>query len=102
MSSLAKLTPKFLGQLCLVRTDMSGIDQQFIYHAHPVVAMIILIMISVLARRLYRFFLFISREIIRFICFCLLLSYSSIASTSLQWRSQPRPDARATPGHSSH
>ena len=44
MSSLAKLTPQFLGQLCLAR-NMSGIDQQFIHYAHPVVVFLILVMI---------------------------------------------------------
>ena len=50
MSSLAKLTPKFLGQLCLVK-NMSGIDQQFIHYIHPIFVSFILIMISMLARR---------------------------------------------------
>ena len=40
-------------------------------------------MISVLARRSRRVSLFISRGIIHFICFLLLLSYTSIATTSL-------------------
>ena len=39
MSSFAKLTPQFLGQLCLVR-NMSGIDQQFIHYIHPAVVML--------------------------------------------------------------
>ena len=82
MSSLAKLTPQFLGRLCLVR-NMSGIDQQFIHYVHPVVILFILIMISVLTRRSRRFSSFVSRGIIHFICFLLLLSYTSVASTSL-------------------
>ena len=82
MSSLAKLTPQFLGQLCLVR-DMSGIDQQFIHYIHPVVILSILILISVLARKSRRVSSFVSRGIIHFICFLLLLSYASVASTSL-------------------
>ena len=82
MSSLAKLTPQFLGQLCLVR-NMSGIDQQFIHYVHPLVVLFILIMISVLARRSRRVSSFVSRGIIHFICFLLLLSYTSVASTSL-------------------
>ena len=49
MSSLTKLTPQFLGQLCLVR-DMSGIDQQFIHYVHPAAVLFILIMISILAK----------------------------------------------------
>ena len=82
MSSFAKLTPQFLGRLCLVR-NMSGIDQQFIHYVHPVVILFILIMISVLIRRSRRLSSFVSRGIIHFICFLLLLSYTSVASTSL-------------------
>ena len=79
MFSFAKLTRQFLGQFCLVQ-DMSGIDQQFIHYVHPI---IILIMISILARRSHKVSPFISRGIIRFICFLLLLSYTSVATTSL-------------------
>ena len=82
MSSLTKLTPQFLGQLCLVR-DMSGIDQEFIHYAHPAAVLFILIMISMLARRSSRVSSFVSRGIIPFICFLLLLSYTSMATTSL-------------------
>ena len=82
MSSLTKLTPRFLGQLCLVRY-MSGIDQQFIHYAHPAAVSFILVMISMLARRSHTVSLFISRGVIRFICFLLLLSYTSVATTSL-------------------
>ena len=82
LSSLAKLTPRFLGQLCLVR-NMSGIDQQFIHYVHPIMISLTLIMISILARKSRRVSSFVSRGIIHFICFLLLLSYTSIASTSL-------------------
>ena len=82
MSSLAKLNPKFLGQLCLVE-NMSGIDQQFIHYAHPTFVSFILIMIRILARRSLRVSSFISRGIIHVICFLLLLSYTSVATTSL-------------------
>ena len=82
MSSFAKLTPQFLGQLCLVQ-NMSGIDQQFIHYVHPIVISFILIMISIIAKRSHRVSLFISRGIIHFICFLLLLSYTSAATTSL-------------------
>ena len=82
MSSLAKLTPQFLGQFCLVR-NMSGIDQQFIHYLHPLAVSLILVIISMLARRSHRFSSFISRAIIQFICFLLLLSYTSVATTSL-------------------
>ena len=82
MSSLAKLTPQFLGHLCLVR-NMSGIDQQVIHYIHPIIVSFILVMISMLARRSRRITAFISRGVIQFICILLLLSYTSIATTSL-------------------
>ena len=82
MSSLAKLTPQFLGQLCLIK-NMSGIDQQFIHYVHPIVVSLILVMISILARRSHKISSFISRGIIHFICFLLLLSYTSVTTTSL-------------------
>ena len=82
MSSLAKLTPQFLGRLCLVK-NMSGIDQQLIHYVHPIVVSLILVIISVLARRSRRISSFISRGIIHFICFLLLLSYTSVVTTSL-------------------
>ena len=82
ISSLAKLTPQFLGQLCLVR-NMSGIDQQFIHYVHPVVVFLILVVISRLARRSRKVSSLLSKGIISFICFLLLLSYTSVASTSL-------------------
>ena len=82
MSSIAKVTPQFLGQLCLV-TNMSGIDQQFIHYAHPLAVAIIVAMICLSARMSYKFSLFVSRGIIHVICFLLLLSYTSMATTSL-------------------
>ena len=78
ISSLAKLTPQFLGKLCLIR-NMSGIDQQFMHYVHPTAVSLIITVISMLARRSYRF-PFLNRGII---CFLLLLSYTSVTSTSL-------------------
>ena len=82
ISSTAKVKPQFLGQLCLV-TNMSGIDQQFIHYVHPLAVAIIVIIISLLARISYKFSSLISRGIIHVICFLLLLSYTSVATTSL-------------------
>ena len=82
MSSTSKVTPQFLGQLCLV-PNMSGIDQQFIHYAHPLAVAIIVALICVSARMSYKFSLFLSRGIIHVICFLLLLSYTSVATTSL-------------------
>ncbi|XP_065890261.1 uncharacterized protein [Dysidea avara] len=82
MSSIAKVTPQFLGQLCLV-TNMSGIDQQFIHYVHPIAVAIIIVVICLSARISYKFSSFVSRGIIHVICFLLLLSYTSVATTSL-------------------
>ena len=82
LSSFSKITPQFLGELCLT-TGMSGIDQQFIHYIHPSAVILILAVISLLARRSRRISTIISRGIIHVICLLLLLSYTSIASTSL-------------------
>ena len=82
MSSVAKIIPQFLGQFCFI-TNMSGIDQQFIHYIHPVAISLFLVMITVLARRSHRLSYFISKAIIRVICCLLLLSYTSLATTSL-------------------
>ena len=82
MSSIAKITPQFLGHLCLIE-NMSGIDQQFIHYIHPLAISVILMIICWLARKFKRLSTFISRGIIRVICFLLLLSYTSMATTSL-------------------
>ena len=82
ISSLSKITPQFLGEFCLT-TRMSGIDQQFIHYIHPSAIIVILVMISLLARYSRRLSAIISRGIIRVICLLLLLSYTSVASTSL-------------------
>ena len=82
MSSVAKVIPQFLGQFCFI-TNMSGIDQQFIHYIHPVAISLFLVMITVLARRSHRLSSFISKGIIHVICCLLLLSYTSLATTSL-------------------
>ena len=82
LSSFSKVTPQFLGELCLT-TGMSGIDQQFIHYIHPSAVILILAIISLLARRFRKVSAIISRGIIHVICLLLLLSYTSIASTSL-------------------
>ena len=82
MSSFSKITPRFLGGFCFTKA-MSGIDQQFVHYMHPSAAILILVVISLFARFSQRVSLFISRGIIHVICLLLLLSYTSIASTSL-------------------
>ena len=82
MSSSAKIIPQFLGKFCFIMS-ISGIDQQFIHYIHPVAVSLFLVMITVLARRSPKLASFISKEIIRVICYLLLLSYTSVATTSL-------------------
>ena len=83
LSSFAQLTPQFLGKLCFVK-GLSGIDQLFIHYSHAVGVSLLLLLIVVAARCSARISLFVSRCIIRVICLLILLSYTSIASTSLQ------------------
>ena len=82
MSSIAKIIPQFLGQICFIK-NMSGIDQQFIHYMHPVAISLFLVMITLLARRSRRLLTFMGKGIIHVICCLLLLSYTSLASTSL-------------------
>ena len=81
ISSFSKITPQFLGKLCLT-PGMSGIDQQFIHYIHPSAAIITIVVMSIFActRRISAI---ISRGIIHVICLLILLSYTSMASTSL-------------------
>ena len=82
LSSVAKLIPQFLGQLCLTK-GLSGIDQQFIHYLHPFAILLLLSLLSISARFSRRLSNFVSRAVIHAICLLLLLSYTSIASTSL-------------------
>ena len=83
LSSFAQLTPQFLGKLCLAK-GLSGIDQLFIHYSHAVGVSLLLLLIVMAVRYSARMSLFVSRCIIRVICLLILLSYTSIASTSLQ------------------
>ena len=82
ISSTAKIIPQYLGKFCFIK-NMSGIDQQFIHYTHPVAVSFFLILITVLARRSRRLASFIRKGIIHVICYLLLLSYTSVATTSL-------------------
>ena len=82
MSSFSKIIPQFLGELCLT-TGTTGIDQQFIHYIHPTAVIVILGIIISSARIYQKISVIISRGIIHVICLLLLLSYTSIASTSL-------------------
>ena len=81
-SSFTKITPQFLGEFCFA-TDMSGIDQQIIHYIHPTAVSRFLVVIAMLARCSHRLSYFISKGIICVICCLLLLSYTSVATTSL-------------------
>ena len=83
LSSFAKLTPQLFGQLCFVE-GLSGIDQQFIHYSHSIAVSLILLIIVLAARRSGRLTRFVGPCIIRVICLLLLLSYTSLASASLQ------------------
>ena len=83
LSSFAKLTPQFLGRLCFVQA-LSGIDQLFIHYFHAVFIFCLIGVIVIAARYSPRISKVVSRCIIRVICLLILLSYTSLASTSLQ------------------
>ena len=82
ITSITKLTVQFLGNFCLVQ-GMSGIDQKFVHYIHPLAVLCIPVLISYLARKSRRLSSLLSRGIIHSICFLLLLSYTSVATTSL-------------------
>ena len=84
ISSVVKLSPRFLGKLCFLQGGMSGIDQYALHYIHPIGILLILFILSIIAGHSQRFALFISRGAIRSICFILILAYTSIADTSLQ------------------
>ena len=84
ISSVVKLSPRFLGKLCFLQGGMSGIDQYALHYIHPTGILLILVILSVIAKHSRRFALFIRRGAIRSICFILILVYTSIADTSLQ------------------
>ena len=83
-SSVAKLLPQFLGRLCFVEgMSVYVIDQQFIHYLHPLAVLLMVLLLSISARFSPRLSLFLSRVVIHGICLLLLLSYTSIASTTL-------------------
>jgi len=83
ISSFAKLTPQIIGKLCFVK-GLSGIDQQFISYVHVIAVSLILFGISRAAKYSRRVAALGKNFIIRAVCFLLLLSYTSLAVTSLQ------------------
>ena len=84
LSSFTQLYPQFLGKLCLVK-GLSGIDQLFIHYVHPVAVSLLVVVFVFAAKFSPKLSAFVSRcRMIHIICLLLLLSYTSIASTSLQ------------------
>ena len=82
-SSFAKLIPQFLGKLCFVQ-GLSGIDQQFIHYFHALSIFLLIGGIVITTRYSFKIASIVSRCIIRVVCLLVLLSYTSLASTSLQ------------------
>ena len=83
ISSFAKLTPNFLGKLCFVK-NLSGIDQLFIHYFHAISIFCLIIVTVKVAKYSRKIASIVSHCIIRVICLLILLSYTSLASTSLQ------------------
>ena len=84
LSGFANLTPRFLGMLCLFK-GLSGIDQQVIHYIHPLAISLLLFIISRVAKHSTRVTNMLGRAgIIRATCLFILMSYTSIASTSLE------------------
>ena len=50
VSSIVKLSPQFLGKLCFMQASMSGIDQYALHYVHPTGILLILSILSVIAR----------------------------------------------------
>ena len=83
ITSIIRLSPGFVGFLCFFK-GMSGIDQYVLRFIHPTGIIVILVLLSLLARCSGRVTQYISRGIIPAICLILTLTYTSIADTSLQ------------------
>ena len=83
LSSFAKLTPQFLGRLCIAK-GLDAIDQQFIHYSHTLFISFILIGIVITAKYLKRFSFYVNRCIARVTFLFLTVSYTPVTSTSLQ------------------
>jgi len=83
LSSFAQLNLQFLQKVCFIK-EFSGIDQLFIRYAHAVAVTLLTVVIVITARCSARIALFIHKCIIQVMCLLILLSYTSLASTSLQ------------------
>ena len=83
LSSFAKLTPTVLGRLCLVK-GLDAIDQQFIHYSHTVCILIILTGLVIAAKCSRRIDFYVHRCITLTAVLFLQLSYTTVASVSLQ------------------
>jgi len=83
LSSFAKLTPKVYGKLCFL-TGLDATDQQFIHYSHVACIWFILAVILIIARYCNTVAAYINRSSVLVTGLFLLLSYTSLASTSLQ------------------
>jgi len=83
ISSFAKLTPRFLGRLCILR-GLDAIDQQIIHYTHAVCISFILIGIVITEKCFKKLTFYVNRCIAHVTVLFLLLSYTSVTSTSLQ------------------
>ena len=83
LSSFAKLTPQFLGKFCLLQ-ELNTIYQQFIHYSHVLCVWFIFAVILIVARYSNTVARYINRSIAHFIGLFILLSYTTVASTSLQ------------------
>ena len=83
ISSFAKLNPRVFGHLCFVE-GLSEIDQYLIHYSHAAAVSILTLIAVVVARNSLKIARYISRCIIRVICLLILLSYTSLATSSLQ------------------
>ena len=83
LSSFAKLTPQVLGKLCFVQ-GLDAIDQQFIHYSHPLCVSFILIGIVIAAKCSTKVAFYVKHCIAHVVFLFLVLSYTSVASISLQ------------------
>ena len=83
LSSFAKLTPQFLGKLCLAK-GLDAIDQQFIHYFHTLCISFILIGIVITGKCFNKVAFYVNRHVTRVTFLFLMLSYTSVTSTSLQ------------------
>ena len=81
LSGVAKVTPRFMGELCIVE-GLSAIDQEFMHYIHPLAIWLVIMMITILARFSRRLSAFLSRGIIHVICLLILISFTSGASST--------------------